>query len=70
MKGSTTVLELKNIMFGIVEAMIRYFFLWYFLTTLMKDSNLWVETLILLVPAYSGFVACPWRRETEAWKQM
>jgi hypothetical protein len=63
-------MELKNILFGIVEAMIWYLFLWYFLTTLKKDHNLWLAALVLLVLAYLGFVTCPWIRETRAWQNL
>ena len=63
-------MELKNVLFGIVEAVIWYFFLWYFLDTIKRERNLWRAALVLLVLAYLGFVTCPWIRETEAWKQL
>ena len=63
-------MEFKSLVLGIVEAVIWYFFLWYFLSVLKKDRNLWVAALILLILAYLGFVTCPWIRETDAWKRL
>lgn len=63
-------MELKNLLLGVIEAVIWYFFLWYFLDTIKRERNLWLAALILLVLAYLGFVTCPWIRETEAWKRM
>ena len=63
-------MELKNLLLGVVEAVIWYFFLWFLLDTLKRDRNLWLAALILLVLGYLGFVTCPWIRETEAWRKM
>ena len=53
-----------------IEAVIWYFFIYYALFALKTDVNLWNAALILLVLAYVGFIACPWFRETAAWKRL
>ena len=63
-------MELWELLLGGIEAVIWYLFLWYFLSTLKRERNLWIAALILLVLAYLGFVTCPWIRETEAWKRL
>ena len=56
---------------GVIEAVLWYFFLWYLLDTLRKpERNLWLAAGVLLVLGYLAFVACPWVRETDAWRRL
>jgi len=64
-------MELKHFVPGALEAVVWYFFLWYFLTTLKKpERNLWIAAGVLLVLFYLGFVLCPWVRHTPAWQKL
>lgn len=53
----------SHIVLGVLEAVVWYFFLWYFLTTLREPKrNLWIASGILLALFYAGFALCPWLR--------
>ncbi|HJO14642.1 MAG TPA: hypothetical protein QGG70_01170 [Candidatus Pacearchaeota archaeon] len=49
----------ENLMYAI-EAVIWFFFIYYFLYTIKNPVNLWVSALILLVLGYIGTITCPW----------
>ncbi|QDV26009.1 hypothetical protein [Aureliella helgolandensis] len=62
-------MELKHNLLGLLEGVVWYFFIYYFLLTLKKpDRNLWIASAILLALFYLGFVLCPWVRHTPAWQ--
>lgn len=62
-------MELKHNLLGLLEGVVWYFFIHYFLLTLKKpDRNLWIASAILLALFYLGFVLCPWVRHTPAWQ--
>lgn len=64
-------MELKHILFSLLEGAVWYFFIYYFLLTLKKpDRNLWIASAILLALFYLGFVLCPWVRHTPAWLEL
>lgn len=60
----------KQWMFAIVETVIWYAFIYYFLYSLQNDVTLWLSALILLGLAYLGTVTCPLVHESKAWKRM
>ncbi|QEG35897.1 hypothetical protein [Bythopirellula goksoeyrii] len=64
-------MELKHIVLGLLEAVVWYFFIYYWLDTLRKPSrNLWIASAVLLALFYLGLVLCPWVRHTPAWQQL
>jgi len=52
-------------LFYVIEAIIWYFFISYFLFAIKSGYNLWIDSLVLLVLAYLGVLACPWTRRFE-----
>ncbi len=60
----------KNIFWAIIEAVIWYVFICYFLYTTQNPVDIYASGLILLVLAYAGMMACPWVRSTAAWRKM
>ena len=59
-----------DILRGILEAIIWYVFIYYFLYVLKNPVDLWLSTLILLVLMYAGVSVCPWVRNTCGWRRM
>ncbi len=56
---------------GLVEAVIWYCFIYYFLYVLKTDDvELWKASLVLLALVYVGTISCPWFRNTNAWKKL
>lgn len=55
---------------AIVEAVIWFFFIYYFLWSVRNPVNLWESALILIVLAYAAALVCPWLRHTTAWRRM
>ncbi|MFA6227458.1 MAG: hypothetical protein WC631_03210 [Candidatus Paceibacterota bacterium] len=60
----------KNWSWGIAEAVIWYIAVYYFLFVIKNEVNLYWSALILLVLSYAGMIACPWFRNTNAWKEL
>ena len=54
----------------VVEAIIWYGFFYYLLYAIQNSTTLWQSALVLLILVYLGIIACPWVRNTEAWKKM
>lgn len=44
----------------VLEAIIWYVFLAYFLFSITIGTRIWIDALVLLVLAYLGTLACPW----------
>ena len=63
-------MSLKNWGLAILEAVIWYVFVYYFLFVLKNETNLYLSTLILLALMYVGTLVCPWFRNTSAWKEL
>lgn len=64
-------MEFKQIILGLLEGVVWYFFIYYLLDTLRKsDRNLWIASAVLLGLFYLGFVLCPWVRHTPAWQNL
>ncbi len=55
---------------GIVEAIIWYGFIYYLLYAIKNPVELWLSSAILLVLATLGTVACPWVQNSSAWRRM
>jgi len=60
----------ENWFLAIVEAMLWYGFIYYLLYSIKNPVNLAQSALILLIIAYVATLACPWFRNTDAWKRM
>lgn len=60
----------KNLIWWIIEAIIWYVWLYYFLFSIKNPVDIAASALILLVLAYLGTLACPWFRNTEAWRKL
>ena len=63
-------MEKGDILRGILEAIIWYVFIYYFLYVLKNPIDLWLAALILLVLMYAGVSVCPWVRNTCGWRRM
>ncbi len=63
-------MEWQVVVFSIIEAICWYFFFWFGLDAIQKQRNPWYAAAILLAFFYLAFVACPWVRETDAWKRL
>ncbi len=64
-------MEAKHILLGLIEAVVWYVFIFYWLYTIRKpERNLWIASAVLLGLFYFGFVLCPWVRHTPAWQQL
>ncbi|NNJ25674.1 hypothetical protein [Alienimonas chondri] len=59
-----------DILTGLFEAVLWYFFLWFGLDSIKKERNPWFAAAVLLALGYAAFVACPWVRDTQAWKNL
>ena len=59
-----------DILRGILEAIIWYVFIYYFLYVLKNPVDLWVAALILLFLMYAGVSVCPWVLNTCGWRRM
>lgn len=55
-------MEFKRVLQYLVEAIIWYVFIYYLILTIKSQTglSLWLDSLILLVLMYLGFMACPW----------
>ncbi|QDT16559.1 hypothetical protein [Alienimonas californiensis] len=58
-----------DILTGAAEAVLWYPFLWFGLDSIEK-RNPWFAAAVLLALGYAAFVACPWVRDTDAWKNL
>ena len=61
---------MKDILLGIVEAVLRYGFFWYLLDSIQKQRGPAVAAAVLLVLFYLAFLTSPWVRETPAWDRL
>ncbi|NOY15238.1 MAG: hypothetical protein GXP43_03405 [bacterium] len=55
---------------GIVEAVLWYGFIYYLLYSIKNPVELWKSALVLMVLSYLAILACPWFRQTDAWKRL
>ncbi|MBR9679831.1 MAG: hypothetical protein GOU99_02145 [Candidatus Altiarchaeota archaeon] len=53
-----------------VEAIVGYGFIYYALYSIKNPVNLYASALTLLVLCYVGILACPWFRQTKAFKEL
>jgi len=60
----------KNIFWAIVEALIWYIFIYYFLYTIKNPVDIYSSSLILLAIMYVGMLANPWVRNTASWRKI
>ncbi|MEK7513103.1 MAG: hypothetical protein AAB601_02790 [Patescibacteria group bacterium] len=60
----------KDILWGIVEAVLWYAFTAYLLSVVGDSLNVWLDALVLVVLAYLTMLACPWFRHTGGWRRM
>ncbi len=60
----------KNWFLAIIETVLWYAFIYYFLYSLKNPVNLGQSAFILLVIGYLATLFCPWFQETDAWKRM
>jgi len=59
-----------NWFWSIVEIILWYGFFYYLLEAIKNSSNLYVSALILTIIATAATLACPWFRNTDAWRRM
>jgi len=59
-----------NWFWSIVEIVLWYGFFYYLLDAISNPSNLYLSALILTVIATAATLACPWFRNTDAWRRM
>ncbi len=59
-------------LWGIVETVIWYGFIYYLLYVLQNPAevSLWFASAVLLILAYLGTVSCPWVHNSDAWQRM
>lgn len=55
---------------GIIEAVIWYGFIYYLLYSLKNPVDLWFSSLVLLILVFAGTMACPWVHNSSAWRRM
>lgn len=60
----------KDIIWGIIEAVIWYAFVYYLLYALKNPVDLRLAALILLVLVYLGTVTCPLVHKMDAWRRI
>ena len=60
----------KNIFWSLVEAILFYVWIYYFIYVLKNQVNIAVSALILVIVAYLACMASPWFRNTGAYKKM
>ena len=64
-------MEIKHVILGLLEGVVWYFLIYYWIDTLRKPTrNLWIASGVLLALFYLGFVLCPWVRHTSAWESL
>ena len=61
---------IKEVLLGLLETVLWYAFIWFGLDTLRTGRTLWWASLVLLALFYAAFIACPWVRDTEAWRHL
>ncbi|HHG89792.1 MAG TPA: hypothetical protein ENJ90_04835 [Devosia sp.] len=57
-------------LWGIVETVIWYGFIYYLLYVLKNPVDLWFSSAVLLALVYAGTAACPWVHNSDAWRRM
>ncbi len=55
---------------SIVELVLWYGFFYYLLDAIKNPSNLYISAFILTVISTVAILACPWFRNTDAWRRM
>lgn len=63
-------MKLIDWFWSIVEIILWYIFFYYLLFAIKNPSNLYVSALVLTVVSTVAITACPWVRNTGAWKRM
>jgi len=69
-RGGEKIMKTVNWFWAAVEAILWYGFIYYLLYAIKNPVNLAQSALILMVIGYAGTLACPWFRNTDAWKRM
>lgn len=62
-------MRLKNLLLGIVEFALWYWFIYFALYTIKNPVDLVGSALILLVTAYLAAWACPLVRNSDGWRR-
>jgi len=60
----------KNWLWWIVEAILWYVWIYFFLYTIKNNIDISVAALILLIIGYLATLSCPWFRNTGAWQRL
>jgi len=55
---------------SIIEVVILFWFFYYLLDAIKNSTDLYLSSLILTFITIVAILACPWIRNTDAWKRM
>ncbi len=70
LKNNISIMNSSDSFWAVVEVIILYGFFYYLLDAIKNSSDLYLSALILTFITTIAVLACPWVRNTDAWRRM